>query len=506
MPAVFRALPVAVLAATLALTPTTAIAERGRAEATGADPRVPERGAASALVTAARVVDGQALPADPSATVAMRDLFLSLPALSGQARRSADDLLARPTDRVDQAYGMTYETKSTKSCRRHFCVHFVRRTADAPRSRAWVRTTLRTMERIWDREVADFGYRRPRHDGNRGGDRRFDVYLMDLGGLGYYGYCAPERRGSLPKYTATGYCVLDNDFARSEYHAAPRSSLKVTAAHEFFHAIQYGYDYAEDRWMLESTATWMEDQVFDDINDNRQYLKYGQSKRPGESLDDYSTTGFNQYGNWSFFDYLSDRFGRRVVRHIWTQAAAFPGAPDRYSTAAIRAVLAPHGGLTRAYVGYAARNTTPGRSYPEGRHWPTATIDDRLRLGRVHRNSGWLTSRLDHLTSRSVAVRVGSEIRPRHWSLRVAASGPRPATSPAVMITRFRADGTPRHHWVPLDSSGKARLRLPAGRLVVTVANVSTRFRCWHETTMSCQGRPRDDREPFAVRIKLRHR
>jgi hypothetical protein len=29
----------------------------------------------------------------------------------------------------------------------------------------------------------------------------------------------------------------------------------VTAAHEFFHAIQYGYDVSEDPWLMESTAT-----------------------------------------------------------------------------------------------------------------------------------------------------------------------------------------------------------------------------------------------------------
>ena len=50
------------------------------------------------------------------------------------------------------------------------------------------------------------------------------------------------------KRTASGYCVLDNDFAAAQFPLrAPRGNLRVTAAHEFFHAIQYAYDYAEDR-------------------------------------------------------------------------------------------------------------------------------------------------------------------------------------------------------------------------------------------------------------------
>ena len=57
-------------------------------------------------------------------------------------------------------------------------------------------------------------------------------------------------------------------------------SAQVTAAHEFFHAIQFAYDYGEDAWMLEATATWMEERVFDKVNDNRQYLPAGQVADP----------------------------------------------------------------------------------------------------------------------------------------------------------------------------------------------------------------------------------
>ena len=42
-------------------------------------------------------------------------------------------------------------------------------------------------------------------------------------------------------------------------------------AHEYNHVLQFAYDSQEDTWMFESTATWMEDEVYPEIND---YLRY----------------------------------------------------------------------------------------------------------------------------------------------------------------------------------------------------------------------------------------
>ena len=45
---------------------------------------------------------------------------------------------------------------------------------------------------------------------------------------------------------AAGYCVARQRLRASQYGAAPINSLRVTAAHEFFHAIQFAYDVDED--------------------------------------------------------------------------------------------------------------------------------------------------------------------------------------------------------------------------------------------------------------------
>ena len=56
--------------------------------------------------------------------------------------------------------------------------------------------------------------------------------------------------------------MLDDDFAAAQFrHRHAGGNLRVTAAHEFFHAVQFAYDYDEDPWLMEATATWMEERV-----------------------------------------------------------------------------------------------------------------------------------------------------------------------------------------------------------------------------------------------------
>ena len=105
--------------------------------------------------------------------------------------------------------------------------------------------TLRQLNKVWQLEIDTMGYRKPLPDHGKGGNNKLDVYLKDVGPQGYYGYCTTERKAY--RYTYSGYCVLDDDFDPDQFNGAPAlDSLKVTAAHEFFHAVQYAYDAAED--------------------------------------------------------------------------------------------------------------------------------------------------------------------------------------------------------------------------------------------------------------------
>lgn len=440
-------------------------------------------------------------------TPVLHALFLARRYLSAADRRTAQQILARPTDGAGDPYGDGYITASRELCGVHVCIHWVPRSYDKPRSARWVRVTLRVMEHTWRYEIDRLGYHAPLTDGTRGGDSRFDVYLADVGSKGYYGYCAAEAYAPHNRHRASGYCVLDNDFARWQFQAKPLNSLRVTAAHEFFHAIQYGYRVDQDRWLAEATATWMEDQVADGVNDNRQFLPAGQLGRPGQPLDTFAVDRFNEYGNWIFFAYLSQRFGQRIVRSIWRLSAAAPRGPQLDSMDAIREALRRRGHrFASVYAEFAAATQTPRASLPEGRAYTPAPVVAVRRLGPARRTTGRTMLTLAHLTSQTLRYRPTST-RPGA-RLRVTVRLPAALGSPVARLTLRTRSGVVRSLPVRVDASGHGSLTAPfdARRIAwvaLTVANASTRFACGHTTAWTCQGVPLDDAERFVVAARV---
>ena len=496
----------ALLAGTLAAAATgTAAADPGRPAApTGA---VDRAAALTAVSVATRVLDGRAGRSDPSATLALRDLWAALPSLAGAERRRAEALLARPTDGAADPYGFGYTVGARSKCARNICLHWVPTTIDAPPSKSWVKYNLKQMQKVWRVETGRLGYRKPLKDGHRGGNKKFDVYLKDVGSVGLYGYCAAETR--IQRFLASGYCVLDNDFSTAQFPSSPKKSLKVTAAHEFFHAVQYAYDAEDDRWLIEATATWMEERVADGANDNRQYLPYGQVKDPYSPLDTYGGGALNQYGNWAFFEFLSKKYGSDIVRQIWSKMAADKKSPDLYSTQAVVRVLKSKGGFVKNYAEFAAGNTVPGRTYPEGGRWPSATLALDATLTTTARSTGILGGPLNHLTSSSYVLRPDRSLKKRSWKLKVKIDGPQRKTSPAAYVLVDRRHGKTEKRFVKLDGKGRASLKVDFSsrkvtKVTITLANASTRFRCFRQTSWSCSGNPKDDGTGFTLKAVAR--
>ena len=454
-----------------------------------------EGAAERALHRADAVLEGD-VGAGQDATLALRDLTRALPSLDPADRQRANALLARPTSQTDP-YGDTYRAPAKRTCSLEICVHWVSRTSDAPPSRAWVSRTMEILKHTWAREVGSLNYRRPARDGNRGGNSKFDIYLKDVGVYGVYGYCAPERTTTNSKWAASGYCVLDDDFARSQFGRQPIASLKATAAHEFFHAVQFAYDYAEDAWFMEATATWMEEQVFDDVNDNRQYLPAGQLGVPGRPLDTFQNTGAAHYGNWVFFEYLSEHFGRHVVRTAWRRAAAEGANRGLYSIQAVRAALPV--GFPGVFGEYAAANTIPFLDYSEGARWEPAPMSRKHVLTQAD-----LKARgsfvIDHLASKNVVIKPGSGIEGPGWELEVVGEGP-PASRSVANVLVHELDGGVRRIPLSLDGVG-VPVPFDVRKVTITLANASTRYDCRERTAYSCQGIATDDAQAFDYRVR----
>ena len=436
--------------------------------------------------------------------MALRDLFLARPALEGDDAVRAATCSPGPPTRAATRSARATPCRRRDAAAPNVCVHFVERTADAPPSRAWVGTNVRVMEDVWRHHIGKLGYRAPRSDGRRGGDARFDIYLKEIGSQGLYGYCAPERRVAGQPRQAASYCVLDDDFAASQFGRAPIKTLRVTAAHEFFHAVQYAYDVQEDLWLLESTATFMEEVYADGVNDNRAYLPYGQVKRPGGSLDFFNPNGFEHYGNWPFWSFVTRRYGINAMRRVFNQVGTGGGLPNRYSIAGVQKVLDQENGFTNVLSAYFGANALPNKSHPEGRTWPKPGIANAKRL-HPDRRVFTVTRGVNHLASQHVRVNPASTLGPA-WRLGIRVDAPPSGGRFTAYLTVLNENGTVYRRRVPLNAAGDGSVTTPFSdaRVVhatVTLVNASTRYTCNEASTYACRGVSRDDRRQYTVRF-----
>lgn len=417
-------------------------------------------------------------------TLALRDLWLARDTLGRSERRAARGLLARPPHPDAQAaWRYPSDAPQVRSCTDRFCLTHVTggRHAATP---AFAEATLTAVAAAWRRVVDDLGYRAPAGDGDEGGDARFDVYLADLSSeRGLYGFCAPEHLVSGQHARATSYCVLDNDMAGLGLH--PLDALAATAAHEFFHAVQFNYDVAEDPWFMEASATWAEDQVFPHVRDNRQFLAQGQLGRPTTPLDSLA----GGYGNWIFVQFLAQRGGVDTVRTIWERLDASTGARDEWSVEGVRRHVTAEGDdWPRVYADFARANLHPSRHY--GTALPTAPLNDRLRLGvrtPVRTHVAWLP----HLSSRTLRVDLpGNRDR---GAVRLELRATR-ATHARVQVLVHRRDGRVGLRRVDLDTRGRATVRIAGRRvhhLVVLTSHTGAAHRnCGGNTGWACGGDP----------------
>jgi hypothetical protein len=192
------------------------------------------------------------------------------------------------------------------------------------------------LEHVWSVEIDSMGYQTPLRDFGQGGDDRYDVYIRNLV-VGYYGQTTAD---SIIGYRASSYIEIENDFqeiSNEHYHLYPIDAVKVTMAHEFFHAIQFSYDASEiDRpnpdnhaldsyWWYEASSTWMETVVYNSIKDYYGYLP-SFYKHIWMNLSTYAAAPLHAYGSCVWPIFMVKRFGDiNIMRDIWERCGASAG-------------------------------------------------------------------------------------------------------------------------------------------------------------------------------------
>ena len=499
------------LAATLGLSTTAGAAgdDQRAAAATSTAKR--------ALTTAQGVMAGTYGKPTRDATMALRDLHKALANLNDADRKTAESILSRPTDPSDTD---AYSVPAESLCGASVCLHWVESSGDAvaltdtsPANGTpdYVDLVLSTMEGVHSTYIGA-GYKPPKPDGTRGGNAKPDVYLANIGSQGLYGYCDSDEPVVEGQYDYWTYCVLDNDFSADEFPGpiTPIQNMRVTAAHEYFHAVQAAYDWWEDRWLMEATATWSEDELFDDVNDNVYYLTAGQLGAPWAPLD--GRDGFNIYGNWIFFRFLTEQIPAvsggmpTLVRKIWENADSTNGpANNEYSLEAVSNALADAGASFRdAYTFFALANRDPGAYYEEGveNSYPTPPLSFKpVTLTPKKRKTKWGNVKQDHLTNDTVRFQPGSKMKQSGWKLKVQVNMAPANRGSVAMVTVHKKFGAAKPKQIRLNGQGDGATKVPFSKSKVsyvelTMVNASERTNCWvgeGGVPYSCYGIPLDD-------------
>jgi len=494
----------------------------------------------------------------------LRDLAVRMNRLSPSERRTARRVFARPTDGSNPFPAADYgDAKAKHKCSGSIplCFFWATSGRHAPNSKDqnpknkvpdWVDTTIREFRVVWKREIGTFGYRPPKRDkrsSHHGPNGYTDIYLSDVGAeQGVYGYCTTDdpraaylETSRYPYSDVSAYCVVDEDFSRQQFpFNSPLTNLRVTAAHEFFHAVQFAYDFFEDAWFMEGTAVSVEDDVYDAANDNYQYLAVSPLAHPEVPVDRSSNTFssdafLNRYGAWIFWRFLTEYLtngGERnpqVIRDIWEHAdGSRRSQKNRYSLKAVVAVVNDNGtDFTDLFADFGANDFIADLFYEEGAAYQQSVASQCAQTGSgcttsagggppftakflmaSNTTTGRKTHKIDHLANRYVQFTPDDGVTSTAiLSIDLEALAPQLGGVATLLV--FDGTDTPSFYRFTLDENGEGTLAVPFGTAssaVLVLTNASTATTCWTQKptiSTSCQGVPKYDAEQYAYTANL---
>jgi len=248
----------------------------------------------------------------------------------------------------------------------------------------YIDTLAAILEHVWDYEINTMLYPAPPITDT---DGRMPVFVFKIGRK--YGLTGsdslvgdnPNTFSRVETGAASSHIELRNEYVHIGTHPEIQN-MEVTVAHEFFHTVSNGIDVYSALWLDEATATWMEDEVYDSVDDSYQYLPpwFARPDIPLNASNDGPDSNFNAhdhwYGSWIFLRYLSEHLGGEpTVRSIWdTLGNASNMIIDRSITSISTIVQQQSSDLPTTFSNFGATNlllTIPPYDYREGSHYPS---------------------------------------------------------------------------------------------------------------------------------------
>ena len=174
------------------------------------------------------------------------------------------------------------------------------------------------------------------HNNQDSSTKKYDIFINNLP----QNYFALTYTTSFINESSTScgsYIKMRNNYNGPAFqNLSEMDNIKITAAHEFFHAIQFSYNCYERFWLMEATAVWSEDKIYDDINDHYRYMP-SWFQNSSRTIDDEST---HMYGSFIFFQYLEEHLGGPdVIKSIWENSRAAANSINDISFISINTAL-----------------------------------------------------------------------------------------------------------------------------------------------------------------------
>lgn len=200
------------------------------------------------------------------------------------------------------------------------------------------------FERAYQVQVEEIGYISPIPDGGGRGSAHYDIYIWDLGNSnlpnevpydkgGLYGLTMWTESDIIvyePFQKSYTFIVIDNNYSPTDsvreqnsnvrypaYKETGIDGLKITAAHEFQHAIQFMYGLSNPGaiTIMEMCGVAMEFRLYPESKDYLQYVKNIFSNLAAYPFGaDNAQAG---YGFSIFAKYILQNYGDKILKNMW---------------------------------------------------------------------------------------------------------------------------------------------------------------------------------------------
>ncbi len=209
----------------------------------------------------------------------------------------------------------------------HFKIHW-----ENPTTSTYADNAANYAEYAYQRICMEMGWQIPPNDDNRGGDNKYDIYLVNESYIPKSnGLTQPEIIGNWTYEWSPSFILIRNTIETE-------NQLKMVIAHEFNHASQLAYscrDGSTDTWFLENTAVWVAEIVYNYSYKYYEHYFYTATSNGPDPLDHpefgIHTSWGDGIGEYNYAGFLWPKFlaewtgDNAIVRKIWQRLGQNPG-------------------------------------------------------------------------------------------------------------------------------------------------------------------------------------